>query len=113
MFQCLPGLYIALFDKVPEEEEEAKYHPLTRFALMALARKNCLIHSTQKSLRAAAFRVFVQVSPSLSDRRSGYRIWPFFSPSPTIFNLHNAQVVWSGCVSDSGYKSVVINTKVS
>ena len=34
MFQCLPGLYIALFDKVPEEEEEeAKYHPLTRFAL--------------------------------------------------------------------------------
>ena len=36
MFQCLPGLYIALFDKVPEE---AKYHPLTRFALMALARK--------------------------------------------------------------------------
>ena len=23
-----------------EEEEEAKYHPLTRFALMALARKN-------------------------------------------------------------------------
>ena len=40
MFQCLPGLYIALFDKVPEEEEEAKYHPLTRFALMALARKN-------------------------------------------------------------------------
>ena len=38
MFQCLPCLYIALFDKVPEEEK-AKYHPLTRFALMALARK--------------------------------------------------------------------------
>ena len=38
MFHCLPGLYIAVFDKVPEEEE-AKYHPLTRFALTALARK--------------------------------------------------------------------------
>ena len=39
MFQCLPGLYSALFDKV-QEKEEAKCHPLTRFALMALARKN-------------------------------------------------------------------------
>ena len=37
MFQCLPGLYIAVFDKVPEEEE-AKYDPLTRFALMALGK---------------------------------------------------------------------------
>ena len=36
MFQCLPGLYSALFDKV---QEKAKCHPLTRFALMALARK--------------------------------------------------------------------------
>ena len=36
MFQCLPGLLWLLFYKVPE----AEYHPLTRFALMALARKN-------------------------------------------------------------------------
>ena len=42
MFQCLPGLYIAVFDKVPEE---AKYHPLTRFALMAFARKKKSGHS--------------------------------------------------------------------
>ena len=32
MFQCLSGLYNALFDKV-QEKENAKYHPLTRFAL--------------------------------------------------------------------------------
>ena len=37
MFQCLPGLYIAVFDKYGLW---AKYDPLTRFALMALARKN-------------------------------------------------------------------------
>ena len=37
MFQCLPGLYIAAFDK---SGQEGKYDPLTRFALMALARKN-------------------------------------------------------------------------
>ena len=30
MFQCLPGLYIAVFDKYGQEE--AKYHPLTRTA---------------------------------------------------------------------------------
>ena len=46
MFQCLPGLYIALFDKVPEEE--AKYHPLTRFALMALARKKGRVNNAAK-----------------------------------------------------------------
>ena len=34
----LYGSNVHLFDKVLEEEE-AKYHPLTRFALMALARK--------------------------------------------------------------------------
>ena len=37
MFQCPPGLYIAVFDKYGEA---TKYDPLTRFALMALARKN-------------------------------------------------------------------------
>ena len=41
MFQCLPGLYIAVFDKV--QEEKAKCHPLTRFALMALARKKSTV----------------------------------------------------------------------
>ena len=37
MFQCLLGLYITVFYKYGEE---TKCHPLTRFALMALAHKN-------------------------------------------------------------------------
>ena len=36
IFLAFYGSYVYLFDKVPE----AKYHPLTRFALMALVRKN-------------------------------------------------------------------------
>ena len=39
MFQCPPGLYIAVFDKYGEE---TKYDPLTRFALMALLVKTLL-----------------------------------------------------------------------
>ena len=47
MFQCPPGLYIAVFDKYGEE---TKYDPLTRFALMALARKNPAILGDMTSL---------------------------------------------------------------
>ena len=46
MFQCLPGLYSALFDKVQEKEEKAKCHPLTRFALWRSLVKRL---ATQKS----------------------------------------------------------------
>ena len=42
------SLYSALFDKVQEKEEEkAKCRPLTRFALMALARKNNYFYSAR------------------------------------------------------------------
>ena len=37
--QRLLGATFSLEEEEEEEEEEAKYHPLTRFALMALARK--------------------------------------------------------------------------
>ena len=47
MFQCPPGLYIAVFDKYGEE---TKYDPLTRFVLMALARKTPAILGDMTSL---------------------------------------------------------------
>ena len=40
MLTCFYDLLWLLGAYCSPEEEEAKYHPLTRFALMALARKN-------------------------------------------------------------------------
>ena len=66
MFQCLPGLYIAVFDKVSwkkkKKKKKAKCHPLTRFALMALARKNEVCNRARLLL----------LSLSLSSTRSSY-----------------------------------------
>ena len=63
MFQCLPGLLWLLFDKVPEE---AKYHPLTRFALMALARKN----GTSGAIRCQKHIIIELLWFTLTDNRS-------------------------------------------
>ena len=111
LFSPLPVLGSPTPSSIPAGNSAHSSEALSDFQCSS---KNCLLlHSTQKSLRCCCFSSVcpsVTLSLSLSDRRSGYRIWPFFSPSPTIFNLRNAQVVWSGCVTGSGYKSVVINT---
>ena len=60
MFQCLPGLYIAVFDK---SGQEAKYDPLTRFALMALARKN-----RTDAISRGLFRIVSIALPTLETR---------------------------------------------
>ena len=69
MFQCLPGLYIAVFDKVQEKEEKAKCHPLTRFALyMALARK--------KQLLTARLTLTISVAKLVNVEPVGHRLEP-------------------------------------
>ena len=72
MFQCLPGLNIAVFDKVQEEEEEeeeekAKCHPLTCFALMALARKKFVVF-VRATLRTHV-RLNRQKVPTICEKR--------------------------------------------
>ena len=97
----------------PSGEQRTLIRSTLRFSMQLKKLPPPPLHSKESAL-LLLFECLSKCHPlSLSDRRSGYRIWPFFSPSPTIFNLRNAQVVWSGCVSGSGYKSVVINTWVS
>ena len=92
MFQCLPGLYIAVFDKY---REETKYDPLTRFALMALARKKCFeryfialeearIHSLyfMESLRHE-----LNANRKVGGRSSSLLTFPYQSFSPFPINV--------------------------
>ena len=67
--------YIHLFDKVPEEEE-AKYHPLTRFALTALARKNPLLTAMNWSLGLMCLCHLNHSTDELSRTRTSSRSCP-------------------------------------
>ena len=93
--QIPSGIYMKLFSLLPSscvlqlQRTHQNFRSTLRFS-MQLKKLPPQLNSKESAL--LLFECLSKCHP-LSDQRSGYRIWPFFSPSPTIFNLQTAQVV--------------------